>query len=117
MRGKYLGKFLDQLKKVRLIGESKQTELDELIKHRNIISCVKAQRLSWFGHINRMPETGIVKKIYKWKPFTGRPVERPKCRWEDDVRNDPKNMKIIKWTGQVQIALNRRVLLRGPRLY
>jgi hypothetical protein len=38
-------------------------ELDELIKHRNIINYVKAQRLSWFGHINRMPETSIVKKI------------------------------------------------------
>ena len=37
-------------------------ELDELIKHRNIINYVKAQRLSWFGHINRMPETSTVKK-------------------------------------------------------
>jgi hypothetical protein len=61
-------------------------ELDELIKHRNIINYVKAQRLSWFGHINRMPETNIVKKIYKWKPFTGRPVRRPKYRWEDCVQ-------------------------------
>jgi len=25
-------------------------ELDELIKQRNIINYVKAQRLSWFGH-------------------------------------------------------------------
>jgi hypothetical protein len=32
-------------------------ELDELINHCNIINYVKAQRLSWFGHINRMPET------------------------------------------------------------
>jgi hypothetical protein len=31
-------------------------ELDELIKHRNIINYVKSQRLSWFRHINRMPE-------------------------------------------------------------
>jgi hypothetical protein len=38
---------------------------------------LKAQRLSWFGHINRMPETSIVKKIYKWKPFKGRPVGMP----------------------------------------
>jgi hypothetical protein len=38
-------------------------ELDELIKHRNIINYVKAQRLSWCGHINRMPEISIVKKI------------------------------------------------------
>jgi len=72
-------------------------ELDELIKHRNIINDVKAQRLSWFGHINRMHEISTVKKIYKWKPFTGRPVGRPKCRWEDDVRKDLKMMKLIKW--------------------
>jgi hypothetical protein len=41
-------------------------ELDEMIKHRNIINYVKTQRLSWFGNINtrRMPETSIVKKIY-----------------------------------------------------
>jgi len=45
-----------------------------------------------------MPETSIVKKIHKWKPFTGRPVGRPKSRWEDDFRNDLKKMKLIKWT-------------------
>ena len=38
-------------------------EFDELIKHRNVINYVKAQRLSWFGHINRMTETSIVKRI------------------------------------------------------
>jgi hypothetical protein len=45
-----------------------------------------------------MPDISIVKKIYKkeWKPFTGRPVGRPKSRWEDDVRNDLKKMKLIK---------------------
>jgi hypothetical protein len=49
-------------------------ELDELIEHRNVINYVKAQRLSWFGQTNRTPETGVVKKMHKWKPFTGRPV-------------------------------------------
>jgi hypothetical protein len=39
-------------------------QLDELIQNRNVINGVKAQRLSWFGHTNRMPETSIVKKIY-----------------------------------------------------
>jgi hypothetical protein len=40
--------------------------------------------------------------IYKWKPFTSRPVGRPKTRWEDDVRNGLKKMKLIKWREQVQ---------------
>jgi len=65
-------------------------ELDELIKHRNIINYVKAQQLSWFGYTNRMPETSILKGIQKWKPFTGRPAGRPKSRWDDDVRNGLK---------------------------
>ena len=30
-------------------------ELDELIRHKNIINHVRAQRLSWFGHLQRMP--------------------------------------------------------------
>jgi len=62
--------------------------LDELINHPKIINYVKAQRLSWFGHTNRMPETSIVWKIYKWKPSTSTAVGRPKSRWENDVRND-----------------------------
>jgi len=52
-----------------------------------------------------MPETSTVKKKHKWKPFTGRPVGRPKFRWEDDVRNDLKKMKLIKRTEQVQDCL------------
>jgi hypothetical protein len=61
-------------------------EFNELIKHRNIINYVKAQRLNWFGHTNRTPETSTVKRINKWKPFTGRPAGRPKSRWDDGVR-------------------------------
>jgi hypothetical protein len=52
-----------------------------------------------------MPETSIVKRIHKWKLFTGRPVGGPKSRWEDDVRNDLKKMKFIKWAEQVQDRL------------
>ena len=72
------------------------------MEHRNRINYVKAQRFSWFGHVNRMPDTSIVKKIYKWKPLTRRPVGRPKSRWEDDVKNDLKKMKLTKWVEQVQ---------------
>jgi len=49
-----------------------------------------------------MPETSIVKRIYKWKPFTGRPAGRPKSRWYDDVKNDLKKMKLVKWAEQIQ---------------
>jgi hypothetical protein len=37
-------------------------ELDKLIRHKNVINYIKAQRLSWFGHLPRMPEERVVKK-------------------------------------------------------
>ena len=37
-------------------------ELDELIRHKNIINHIKEQRLSWFGHLHQMLEERIVKK-------------------------------------------------------
>ena len=39
-------------------------ELDKLIRHKNIINCIKSQRLSWFGHLHRMSEERMVKKKY-----------------------------------------------------
>jgi hypothetical protein len=90
-------------------------ELDELIKHWNIINYVKYQRLSWFGHINRMPETSVVRKIYKWKPFTGRPPGRPKSRWEDDVRNDMRWMQLVKWTEHVQDRPKWKVIVEKAK--
>jgi hypothetical protein len=40
-------------------------ELDELIRYKNIINYIRAQRLSWFGHLHRMPEERMAKKVYK----------------------------------------------------
>ena len=62
-------------------------ELDKLIKHKNIINYIKAQRLSWFGHAQRMPDTRTV-KIFNWKPLTKRSLGRPKYRWEDNIKQD-----------------------------
>ena len=60
---KILRKIFGPTKEVAGIWRIKTNrELDELIKQRNIINYVKAPRLSWFGHINRMSETSIEKE-------------------------------------------------------
>jgi hypothetical protein len=33
------------------------------------VDVLEAQRLSWFGHVQRMPDTRTVKKIFNWKPI------------------------------------------------
>ena len=50
------------------------------------------------------PETSIVRKIYKWKPSASRQWEGPSAMG-DDVRNDLRKMKLVKWTEQVQDRL------------
>jgi hypothetical protein len=42
-------------------------DLDELVSHKNITNHIKAQRLSWLGHLHQMPAERMVKKVYKWK--------------------------------------------------
>jgi len=42
------------------------------------------------------------KKEYKWNPMSIRPQGRPKNRWEDDIRNDMKNLKVKKWISCIQ---------------
>jgi len=77
-------------------------ELDELIRHKNITNHIKAQSLSWVGHLHRMPEKRRVKRVYKWKRMLTRLLGRPKKRWEDDILNDMKKLKIKIWTSCIQ---------------
>ena len=59
-----------------------------------IVKYIKAQRLSWFGYIQRMPEARAAKKIFKWNLLTTRPRGRPKYRWENNIIQDLGQMKI-----------------------
>jgi hypothetical protein len=44
-------------------------ELNRLIGNKNIINYIKAQRLAWFGQVQRMPDDRMVKKVYEWTPM------------------------------------------------
>jgi len=83
MSGHSIQKLLDFGGKIlrRIFGPKKENQiwriqtnegLDKLIKHRNKVNFIKAQRLSWFGHVQRMSDTRTVKKIFKWNPLTKR---------------------------------------------
>ena len=71
-------------------------ELHKLIKHKNIVDYIKAQRLSWFGYVQRMSDTRTFKKIFNYKPLTKRSQGRPKYRWEDNIKQDICQMNIKK---------------------
>jgi len=60
------------------------------------------QRLSWLGHVERMPNERVAKTIYKWKPYATRPEGSPRLRWEDNVRNDLRKMGVKNWKQRAQ---------------
>ena len=72
-------------------------ELDEIMKRKNKINFIRAQRLSWLSHIERMQGTRMVKAIYCWKPISRRPTGRPKTSCGDDVRKDIQKIKVSYW--------------------
>ena len=78
-------------------------ESDELIRRKNIINHVQAERLSWFGLLHGMAEERMAKKVCKWKPMSIRTQGRPKNRWEDNLRNDMKTLKIKNWISCIQV--------------
>ena len=89
-------------------------ELDKLMKHENIVNYIKAQRLSWFGHVQRMPETRAA-KIFKWNPLTTRPRGKPKHRWEDNIILDLSQMNVKNWITCVQDTANWKVVIEKAK--
>ena len=72
-------------------GEWRQKTNEEL---ENIVRHIKSKRLRWVGHVERMTDERVVKSIYKWKPHATRPKRRPRLRWDDDVRDDLREMGV-----------------------
>ena len=56
---------------------------------------MRSPRIGWLGHIIKLEDQRLTKKLYKWKPIGNRTVSRLKMRWEDDI-NDLKKMKVTR---------------------
>ena len=78
-------------------------------------------RLRWPGHVARMQEGRSAFKILTGKPTGKRPLVRPRCRWEDNIRMDLEEIGINAgnwvnsaqdrdyWRALVNAAMNLRV--------
>jgi hypothetical protein len=72
-------------------------EIDNLIEGADIVRFIKAQRIKWLGHIHRMDQARPTGKLLDWKPMGNRPVGKPKQRWQEDVMEDLKKLKVKNW--------------------
>jgi hypothetical protein len=49
---------------------------------------IKSRRMRWAGHVASMGEKGNAYRILVGKPEGKRPLGRPKCRWENNIKKD-----------------------------
>jgi hypothetical protein len=68
-------------------------ELYKLFKEPNIIQLIKINRLKWLGHIRRMDEILLCKKLTFPQLDDSRKRGRLKLRWLDDVLQNLQNLK------------------------
>ena len=60
-------------------------ELEELSKGENIVKWIKGQRISWLGHLERMEEVRMPKKIFTQELEGTRRRGRTKKGWREEV--------------------------------
>jgi len=66
------------------------------------VKFIQAQRIRWLGHVKRMEEGAMPRKVMEGRLFVGRRKERPRLRWMDDVVADLRAMRIKQWMEKMQ---------------
>jgi hypothetical protein len=61
----------------------------------DIIRQIKSRRIRWAGHVVERK----VCKVLVVKPEGKRPLGRPRCRWEDGIRMDLREIGRSVWIG------------------
>jgi hypothetical protein len=72
-------------------------ELMQLFSEPDIVRTTKVNRLRWLGHVQRMDDNRIPKKILKTKPEGRRSAGRPKSRWCDAAFANLRTVGATSW--------------------
>jgi hypothetical protein len=68
-----------------------------LNKDENIVKWIKGQRISWLGHLERMEEDRMPKKIFTQILEGTRRRGRPRKRWRKEVERDLQVLGVRRW--------------------
>ena len=72
-------------------------ELEEMSKGENIVKWMKGQRISWLGHLERMEEDRMPKKIFTQELEGTRRRGRRRKRWKEEVERDLQVLGVRRW--------------------
>ena len=72
-------------------------ELEEMNKGETIVKWIKGQRISWLGHLERMGEDRMPKKIFTQELEGTRRRGRLRKSWKEEVERDLQLLGVRRW--------------------
>jgi hypothetical protein len=69
-------------------------ELHSLYSSPNFVRVIKSRRMRWAGHVARMGKGRGVYRVLVGRPEGKRPLEKPRRRWEDNIKMDLRDIEI-----------------------
>jgi len=72
-------------------------ELEQMSKGENIVKWIEVQRISWLGHLERMEEDRMSKKIFTQELEGTRRRGRPRKGWREEVERDLEVLGVRRW--------------------
>jgi hypothetical protein len=87
----------------------------DLFKEPKLSITIRISRLRWAGHVRRMDEAALPRRIM-YVTLTGqRKTGRPKARWREEVGKDARILGIRSWWSTAMNREEWRRLLRETR--
>jgi len=90
-------------------------EIYAMVKNPTVTETIRLNRLCWFGHIQRMEENIIPKKVLCMDLETTRLTGRPRNRWQEEVREDGRLVGGREWKERVYNREERKKVPRTAR--
>ena len=91
-------------KRDEVTGEWRRLHKEELYalhSPTNIIRVIKSRRLGWAEYVARMGEKRGVYMVLVRKPVERGPLRRLRCRWEDNIKMDIREVVWGTLTGSI----------------
>jgi hypothetical protein len=92
-------------------------ELEEMSNGENIVKWKKGQRISWLGHLERMEEDRMHKKIFTQELEGTRRRGRPRKGWREEVERDFQVLGMRRWRELVADRTKLRDIVRQAKAH
>jgi len=86
-----------------------------MVKNPTITETIRLNGLCWFGHVQRVEEKRIPKEVLYMNLETMRLRGRPRNRWQDEVRENGRQVGGKRWKERVYNREEWKKLLRMAR--